>query len=340
MKLSWSRISLSLAGKFRTSQAIRTDKQTIWVKITHDQIEGWGESVPMETYQQTLESSETALSRIEPLLRDINPFELESTSSLLLSQFDDQRATVAAVDAALHDWIGRRLGLPTWQYLGLSPSPIPLTSYSIGIEDLDQMEQKLRESSDYPILKIKLGLGNDEEILKLIRRFAPEKKLRVDANKAWTLDEALAKLPLLAAHNVEFLEQPLASDNIDGMRKLREKRLCPIVADESCIRPADIPALAGNVDGINIKLSKCGGIREAHRMITIAKALNLKVMLGCMIESSLGISAALQLASLADWLDLDGHLLLSHEPFSGIAGQAGKLIMGPNPGLGTTKNKA
>jgi len=336
MKLSWSRISLRLAGEFRTSQATRADKETIWVKVTHKGVEGWGEAVPMETYRQTLDSAEDTLRQIASTLAETDPFEIESITCRLLTQFDGQRASVAAVDAALHDWVGKKLGIPTYRVLGLSPEKIPPTSYSIGIGDLEHLERKLAEVSEFPILKIKLGMGNDEQILALVRRMAPKQAIRVDANMAWTPDEALAKLPMLASFGVEFVEQPIAPGNLDGLRKLRDARICPIVADESCVRLADVQALGGCVDGINIKLSKCGGIREAHRMIVVARSLGMKVMLGCMIESSLGISAALQLAPLADWLDLDGHLLLREEPFTGIGGRAGKLIMGPNHGLGVT----
>lgn len=334
MQLSWSRIPLPLSGTFRTAKAIREDKHTLWVKVTHRNIVGWGEAAPIDTYRQNLESAEKALSLMVPLLEDRNPLEVEDTTRLLLDRFDDQRATVAAVDAALHDWAGKQFGIPVHRWLGLKSTPIPLTSFTIGIDEPKAVAQRVREAMDYPILKLKIGGPNDEEILAMVRELAPTKTIRVDANTAWTVEQSLQMLPRLSRYGVEFVEQPLVAADREGLRRLKEAGICPIVADESCVRPADVLGLAGCVDGINIKLSKCGGIREAMKMIHLARAAGLKVMLGCMIESSLGISAALQLAPLVDWLDLDGHLLLSHDPFTGIAGAGGRLILGPDPGLG------
>lgn len=334
MRITWSRMQVRLAGNFQTSQARRTDKQTIWVKITHHAHEGWGEAVPMDTYKQTLESCESTLFEIATLLANADPFDLESITGNLLARYDSQRATVAAIDAALHDWIGKRLNCPTYRLLGLPREPIPLTSFSIGAPTLDDLKKALEIAVSYPILKIKLGMGIDEQTLATVRKLAPNKTIRVDANMAWTVDEAIGKLLMLREFGVEFVEQPLQPKDLPGLRRIREAGICPIVADESCVRPADVLSLAGCVDGINVKLSKCGGIREAYRMIILARSLGMRVMLGCMIESSLGISAALQLAPLADWLDLDGHLLLSEEPFYGTGGEEGKLQLTPTSGLG------
>jgi|CXWL01.1.fsa_nt_gi L-alanine-DL-glutamate epimerase-like enolase superfamily enzyme len=333
MELSYSRISLKMAGTFRTAKATRTDKQTLWVKIAHQQIEGWGEAVPMDTYGQTLESSEKTLDRIGPLLGN-DPFAIEETIGRLLREFDDQRAAVCAVDAAWHDWIGKRLEISTCRMLGLVPSRAPATSFTIGIDEPQAVAQKVLAAASFPILKVKLGHGIDERMISEIRRIAPDKMIRVDANTSWTVDEALKKLPALAECGVEFVEQPLPAGDVDGLRRLTQARICPIVADESCIRLADVVKLAGCVDGVNIKLSKCGGLREALRMIHVAKAHGMRVMLGCMVESSLGIAAAAQLAPLADWLDLDGHLLLAEDPFTGLGGQGGVLTIGEGPGLG------
>lgn len=337
MELSWSRIFLRLAGSFRTAQAKRTDKETLWVQVSHQGVSGWGEAVPMDTYHQTLESAEGALAGIAARFRDgyhDDPWMVDRLVSDLLGRHDDQRATVAAVDAAIHDWIGKRAGISTARWLGLDPARIPLTSYTIGIDDPEAVATKVREAASYPILKVKVGTPYDEQILSLVREQAPEKVIRVDANAAWTAAEAIGKLPMLAAHGVEFVEQPIPPGDRDGLRRIREAGVLPIVADESCVRAGDVATLAGCVDGINIKLSKCGGIREALKMIHIARGVGLKVMLGCMIESSLGIAAAAQLAPLADWLDLDGHLLLANDPFSGLGGSGGRLTVGARPGLG------
>ncbi len=333
MRLEWSRIGLKLATPFRTARAVRTDKETVWVRIAHDGIEGWGESAPVETYHQTLESSEKALQAAQGHLQG-HPLELERISEELLERFATQRASVAAIDAALHDWAGKRFGVSTCAWLGLSADRVPLTSYSIGLDDPDEMVRKVRAAAEFPILKLKLGTPRDEEIVTRVRAAAPKKRLRVDANCAWSVEEAMSNLPWLAACEVELVEQPLATDNLDGLRLLKEAGLCPIVADESCVTAADVPRVAQCVDGINIKLSKCGGLRAGLKMIHLARGLGLKVMLGCMVESSLGIAAAAQLAPLADWLDLDGHLLLADEPFEGIGGAGGRLQIGKGPGLG------
>ncbi len=339
MQLSWCHISLRLADSFKTAKVTRGDKKTLWVKVTQDNIVGWGEAAPVDTYRQMLESAEKALSSMAPLVSDRHPLEIEDTIGLLLDQFTDQLATVAAVDAALHDWTGKRFGVPTYQWLGLTPARPLVTSFTIGIDEPQAVARRVRAAEAFPILKLKLGGPNDEEIVALVRELAPSKTLRVDANTAWTVEQALAMLPRLARHGVEFVEQPLVAADRTGLRRLKEAGICPIVADESCVRPGDVIGLAGCVDGVNIKLSKCGGIREALKMIHLARGVGLKVMLGCMIESSLGISAALQLAPLADWLDLDGHLLLAHDPFTGIGGTGGRMRLSQRPGLGVEPSK-
>lgn len=334
MKLTCERMTLKLAVPFRTARAVRTDKETLWVKVTHDGVEGWGEAAPVDTYHQTLESSERTVLEAARFVGG-SPFETERLTEALLARFGEQCAAVAAIDAALHDWIGKRVNLPIWKYLGLAQGPLPLTSYSLGIEeDLSSLAERVRSAAKYPVLKVKLGSPRDEEIIRLVRCEAPRQRIRVDANMGWTIDTALRLLPLFAELGVEFVEQPLAAHDLDGLRRLKEAAILPIVADESCVRREDVLKVRGCVDGINIKLSKCGGIRQALTMIRLGRACGLKIMLGCMIESSLGISAALQLATLADWLDLDGHLLVSPDPFGGIGGGEGKLHLSDRPGLG------
>lgn len=340
MELTWSRITLRLANPFRTAAVTRSDKETLWVKIARDGIKGWGEAAPVNTYDQTLESAESTLAQIQHRLRDASshlgddPLNVETITRNLVTDFSDQLATVAAVDAAIHDWIGKRFGISVSKWLGLDPNHIPTTSFTIGIDDPERVVERVRKAVSYPILKIKLGSPQDEQTLAMIRKTAPDKRIRVDANMAWSASEALDKLPKMVAHGVEFVEQPVPRDDLAGLRLLHEAGICPIFADESCVRPADVVALQGCVDGINIKLSKCGGIREAMKMIHLARGFDMKIMLGCMIESSLGIAAAAQLAPLVDYLDLDGHLLLSEDPFTGLGGKRGRLTMGVSPGLG------
>lgn len=338
MNLSWTRIDLALRRPFRTATALRTTKQTLWLKLRHDDVEGWGEAVPVDTYGQTLETAEAALPVITELLRTINSprnlAHIEEIVDSLLAICPGERATIAAVDACLHDWLGKKLQLPVWRILGLSLDRMPRTSFTIGIDDLETIAVKVHEAADYPILKIKLGTPNDEKILATVRHAAPNKTLRVDANTAWPDDELIDRARMLARWNVEFVEQPVKADNLAGLKRLKDARILPVIADESCVAPADVERLVGCVDGINIKMSKCGGITEARRMIGTARTHGMRVMLGCMIESSLGIAAAAHLGPMVDYLDLDGHVLLSRDPFSGLDGESGALALSDRPGLG------
>jgi L-alanine-DL-glutamate epimerase-like enolase superfamily enzyme len=201
------------------------------------------------------------------------------------------------------------------------------------------MRQKVREAAGYPILKLKVGTARDEEILRMIRDEAPEKTLRVDANTAWTAKEAIRRIPMLEEFGVEFVEQPLPPGDLEGLRLVRKASRLPIVADESCEVAEDVPRLAGAVDGVNIKLAKCGSLREAVRIVHAARAHGMSVMIGCMIESTLGIAAALQLTPLVDYVDLDGAALLAEDPFTGPGMEGdGRLRFNHTPGLGVTRN--
>jgi L-alanine-DL-glutamate epimerase-like enolase superfamily enzyme len=316
MHITWNRLNLTLRHPFQTAIARRTHKQTLWVRLVDQGTEGWGEATPSDLYGQSLESAENALQAISGLLsdnRDLASPDLSSQLSAieemvdgLIERFDDQRAAVAAVDAALYDWLGKRHGAPLVRVLGLDPQSAPLTSFTVGITTPEEIQTRVAEARTYPIWKVKIGTEDDEIRLALIRAEAPHHTIRVDANTAWPAEQALDRLRRVIRFNPEFVEQPCARDDLDTLRRLKQAALCPIVADESCVRPADVKRLAGCVDGINIKLTKCGGITEARRMIAAARRLGLRVMLGCMIESSLGVAAAAQLAPLVDWIDLDG----------------------------------
>lgn len=336
MRLTWHRQELSLRHTFTIARSSVSTKQTIVVELEHDGIIGFGEAVPTGYYHQTLESAEFALAGMTNLLGD-DPFQIEPILARCLERFDQQRAAVSALDGALHDWIGKKLGAPVWRLLGLDPAAAPVSSFTIGIDDPATIEAKTREAAEYPILKVKVGTDDDETILAAVRRAAHDKTVRVDANCGWQADEAIEQIRRLARFNLEFVEQPIAPGDSDAFPAIRSASPVPIVADESSVRPADVIPLAGCVDGINIKLCKCGGIREALKMIHLARACNMKIMLGCMIESSLGIAQAAQLAPLVDWIDLDGHLLISNDPFTGIGGHAGRLTLTDQPGLGVVK---
>ena len=338
MNLTWCRINLTLRRPFRTATALRTSKQTLWLRLQHDGLEGWGEAVPVDTYGQTLETAEAALPGMAALLAFENgPLSVERIEKIvdaMLAQFAGERATIAAVDAALHDLLGKQLHMPVWRLLKLDAARTPRTSFTIGIDDLETIAEKVREAAEFPILKVKLGTPNDEQILAAVRREAPDKTLRVDANTAWPDDELLDRAAMLARWNVEFVEQPVKAENFAGLKRLKDARILPVIADESCVVLADIPRIADCVDGINIKMSKCGGITEARRMISATRSHGLVVMFGCMIESSLGIAAAAHLGPLVDYLDLDGHLLLADDPFQGLDCIRGHLEFSRLPGLG------
>lgn len=308
--------------------------------IAEDGVEGWGEAPAIPYYGETRESLLAALPRLADAALTAaggDPLALERVEEALDRVEVGGRGARAGISAAFHDLAARRLGVPLWRMLGLSPQAA-ISSYTIGIDSLEVIRERLRASAGFPIIKIKIGGGRDEEILGAVREERPDARLRVDANTAWTAEEAIAALPMLREYRVELLEQPLAPDDIDGFRRLRARSDIPVFADESCTRAADLPRLAGAVDGVNLKLAKCGGVREVLRMIHAARALGLEVMLGCMIESTLGIATAVQLAPLVDYVDLDGAALLATDPFHGPGMEAdGTLRFNEGPGLGVRR---
>jgi L-alanine-DL-glutamate epimerase-like enolase superfamily enzyme len=335
VKLRWRRQPLRPKYRFATAQGSVDEKETIVVDLEHDGVTGMGEVVPSRLYGQTLESSEAALAHIAADSQISDPFAIESIVEFLIREHDDQRAVIAGMDSALHDWIGKRLNIPAWKLLGLA-QPRTVTTFTIGVADPDETRLKVNEAleSGYTALKVKIGVETDEQTLTLIReRF--NGPLFLDANEAW--NSAAAAEPhirRLARFKPTMIEQPLARPAWRELGRLKALNVAPIFVDESCQRPADIPPLVGLVDGINIKLNKCGGIREAIRMIHLARGLNLKIMLGCFVSSSLAIAPALTIATLVDYCDLDGALLLADDPFCGIDHEGALLSLGQRPGLG------
>jgi L-alanine-DL-glutamate epimerase-like enolase superfamily enzyme len=336
MKLSWQRLNLRPKHRFATSQWRTDEKETIIVRLEHDGAVGEGEIVPSSLYGQSLESSEAALNAARPLLGD-DPYAVDAIVRRLVAQLDDQRATIDGLDAALHDWIGQRLGLPVWRLLGLE-RPRKQTTFTIGVADPELTRVKIDEAlaAGFDALKIKVGTPTDDDTLGYIRsKF--DGPLFLDANMAWKPREAGARISALAPYRPTIIEQPLDRADWEYLQPLRGLGVAPIFADESCERPADVVRLHGYVDGINIKFNKCGGIREALKMIHLARSLGMKVMLGCFVCSSLAIAPALTIASLVDYADLDGALLLAEDPYAGVERQGGVLTLSDAPGLGVRR---
>jgi L-Ala-D/L-Glu epimerase len=317
-------------------------RYSVWVRVIDDHgAEGWGEAAATPYYGETAETVVALLPRLEPVLADAaagDPTALERVERAIGRAIGRNPAARCAVSAALHDLMGKRLGVPVWRLWGLDPAAAPRSTFTIGIDEPEVMRQRVREAAGYPLLKIKVGTPRDEEILRLVREEAPDVVLRVDANTAWTARQALAAMPMLAEFGVELVEQPLPAGDLEGLRFLRERSPLPIVADESCETAGDVARLVGAVDGINIKLAKCGSLREAVRMVHVARAHGMSVMLGCMVESTLGIAAAVQVAPLVDLLDIDGAALLADDPFAGPGLEPdGSVRFNDEPGLGVRR---
>jgi L-alanine-DL-glutamate epimerase-like enolase superfamily enzyme len=326
-------LELRTKHPFIIARGGQSDYQTIWVRLRDgDGNEGWGEAAPTKFYGETPESVLSALNLYACEMPD-NPFDLEETERRWATRLRRNPAARSALSAALHDLVGKRLGVPVYRLWGLDPAKAPMSTFTIGLDTPEKLRAKVLEAAQYPILKIKLGTDRDVEILRTIRD-TTDKEIRVDANCGWTVKRAIAMLPVLAEFGVTVLEQPLPPNELDGLAEITRRASIPVIADESCETAVDIPRLAGKVDGINIKLAKCGSLREAVRMIAIARAHGMMVMVGCMIESSLGITAAAHFTPLVDIVDLDGAALLANDPFLGASIDGGRVTLPEGPGLG------
>jgi L-alanine-DL-glutamate epimerase-like enolase superfamily enzyme len=325
---------LKLTHTWTISRSSTEVKHNVFIKYTNQGVFGIGEAAPNIRYNETAESTIEVIQKAIPVIEKFDPWRFVDLGYAIRNLTEEQTAAKCAIDIAIMDWVAKSLGVPLYQYLGLDKNKTPLTSFSIGIDTLEMMQQKIHEAGDYTILKIKLGKDNDEEIMKAVREVT-DKTLRVDANEGWkTKEEALEKILWLEKMGVEFIEQPIPSNMLEQTRWLRERVNIPIIADEAVKKAADIPMLATAYDGINIKIMKSGGIQEALRMIWMARSLGMKVMLGCMVESSCAIAAAAHLSPLVDYADLDGNLLISNDPFKAVLVDKGRLILPHKPGLG------
>jgi len=315
---STSALELALKHPFKIARGEERVARTVLFRLGWNGLEGLGESVPLTRYDETVESVRTYFDPAIP------------------------PAARCGLDIALHDLIGKDLGKPLYELLGLDPSKTPLTSFTIGISDPELTLAKIADIGDHPVMKVKLGIGSAREEIAMVEliRSHYTGTIRLDANEGWNPEQAVEILAEIARFDIEFCEQPIPAGNPAGLRYIRERSKIPIVTDEDSRSVNDLPALRGCVDGINIKLAKCGGIREALKMVHVARALGLKVMLGCMVESQISASAAAHLSPLVDWADIDGPFLTAHDPFDGITYDAGKIVLNDGPGLGVTEKVA
>lgn len=339
MKLTHDISVVRTTHPFAIARGTTSDHRLIRVKITDgDGLEGWGEAAPNRFYGETVETALGALDRLRPIVEAADPWMLEDVEGEMNRALRFNGSVKSAISAALHDLAGKRLGVPVYKLWGLDPAKAPASSFTIAIAANDaELRERVAQAEQYPVLKVKLGTDHDEEIIRTVRDAAPNKLLRVDANAAWTAKQALRMVEVLVECGVEYLEQPLPAHDLEGTRFVRERSSLPIICDESCVVATDVARLVGVADGINIKLSKCGGLREALKMIATARAHGMLVMAGCMIETSLGITAAAHFAPLLDYADFDGAALLANDPYVGATIAGGRIVIPSGPGLGVVR---
>jgi L-alanine-DL-glutamate epimerase-like enolase superfamily enzyme len=336
VKLTHDISTVRTTHPFAIARGTTSEHRLIRVKVTDgDELEGWGEAAPNRFYGETLETALGALERLRPIVEAADPWMLEDIEVEMNRAIRFNGSVKSAISAALHDLAGKRLGVPVYKLWGLDAAKAPLSSFTIAIAANEaELRERVAQAEQYPVLKVKLGTDHDEEIIRTVRDAAPNKLLRVDANAAWTAKQALRMVDILVECGVEYLEQPLPAHDLEGTRFVRERSSLPIICDESCVVATDVARLVGVADGINIKLSKCGGLREALKMIAIARAHGMLVMAGCMIETSLGITAATHFAPLLDYADFDGAALLANDPYVGATIAGGRIDIPNGPGLG------
>ncbi|UPZ36747.1 dipeptide epimerase [Sphingobacterium sp. PCS056] len=332
-KLRFKPYTLEMRYVFTVASFSRTTTPVVLTQLEYDGIIGYGEASMPPYLGESQESVINFLNNID--LRGFNsPFQTEELLAYVDQISAKNTAAKAAVDIALHDLIGKILGKPFYKIWGLNPALIPATSYTIGIDTEEVVRKKVMEADQFKILKVKLGLETDKMIIDTIRQ-CTDRPLCADVNQGWkNKEQALEMSHWLAERGVVFLEQPMPKDQIDDNAWLTEHSPIPTIADEACQRLIDVPALQGVYSGINIKLMKCTGMREAKRMAELAQALKMKVMIGCMTETSCAISAAAQLAPLVDWADLDGALLIGNDIYDGMKVIDGQCILPDRPGIG------
>ncbi len=322
-------LELPLVHPFKIARGEETVARSVLVRVRAGDLEGIGEATPASRYGESIESV-VEYFESQPLAAD-DPYRLETLLNARIPA-----AARAGLDLALHDLIGKDLGKPLYALLGLDPGKTPVTSFTIGIADPELTLRKVDEVREHPILKVKVGSGTPAEQVATIAAIRERYTgtIRIDANEGWDVERAIEILRELQRYEIEFCEQPIAAGNPAGLRAVRENSAIPIVTDEDSLVASDLPRLYGCVDGVNVKLCKTGGIRGALAMIHTARAMGLKVMLGCMVESAIAATAAAHISPLVDWADIDGPFLTASDPFTGVTYDRGKLVLPDAPGLG------
>lgn len=336
LALTFTPYTLQLRHAFTLSTSSRTTTPVMLTEVEFDGVKGYGEASMPPYLGESHESVATFLSRVN-LSQFSDPFLLVDILEYVENVMPGNPAAKASVDIALHDLIGKLVGEPFFKLFGLNPAKAPLTSFTIGLDTPEVIRQKVLEAEPYKVLKVKLGRDNDREMIEVIRSLT-DKPLCADVNQGWKdRNHALEMASWLKEKGVLFLEQPLPKEMKDDNAWLTEKSPIPIIGDEAIRNISDLMDNKGVYSGINIKLMKCGGMNAAMKLVNVARAFGMKVMIGCMTETSCAISAAAQLSPLVDWCDLDGNLLISNDPFSGLSVVDGKVALPDRPGLGITK---
>ncbi len=336
MEIAFTTYRIQLKHTFGIARSAHNWYDIVYIFIQDGDIIGRGEAAPSLRYNESTERILSVLKQKVKLPEDCS--HRETIWNFILPQLDGIKALEAAFSMALWDWWGQKCEKPIHELLEMDTSKIPLTSFTIAIGDLDEIAQKIEEAAPFQILKVKLGTPDlDKDIIREIRK-ETDKLIRIDANEGWNYETALDMCKWLADRNVEFIEQPFQADQLGESARLMESSPLPLYADENSINSFDIPNIAHAFDGINIKLMKCGSIEEGKRMINLAKFHDMKIMLGCMVESSVGITAAAQLAGEVDAADLDGNLLINNDPYLGVKVIDGRLELENGKGMGIRLN--
>ena len=334
MKLTLHNIALPLRHRFTISRGSQTVQEALIVALSEGEFTGLGEVTANSYYGHSLQAISAKIERVRPRLEAMSCSEPETLWTELQSELENDTFAQCALDLALHDLWGRLQHKSVVELWGLNRQKIPDSSYTIGIDSIETMVAKLKEQPGWSCYKIKLGVANDLEILQSLRNETTA-TFRVDANCAWTAAETIEKSIAMKELGVEFIEQPLPPDASEADQKLVfERSALPLLADENCIVESDVDRCHGRFHGVNVKLCKCGGLTPAVRMLRRARTLGMKTMVGCMVESSIGISAAAQLLPLLDYADLDGAVLLRDEPARGVRIERGTVIWADSPGTG------